>query len=98
MIILLSVALKTTHTEERASIQIQKVAIFESNRKQLNLIQILQHIIVDFFFDAFEYSFSQTLTLKLKLIIEKGMRKLKSLVNNILKQNSEILVNHLNKT
>ena len=31
--------LKTTHTEERiASIQIQKVAIFDSNRKKINLI------------------------------------------------------------
>ena len=31
--------LKTTHSEERASIQIQKVATFNSDRKKINLIQ-----------------------------------------------------------
>ena len=61
LILLLSVAsikrklLKTTHAEERiAAIQIQKVATYDSDRKQINLIpnqiiQILQTIGIDYF-------------------------------------------------
>ena len=60
LILLLSVAsirrklLKTTHTKEHTSIQIQKVATFNSDhkKKQFNfkqIIQILQPIIIDFF-------------------------------------------------
>ena len=60
LILLLSVAsirrklFKTTHIEDVASIQIQKVAIFDSDRKknQLNskqVIKILQPITIHFF-------------------------------------------------
>ena len=51
----------TTHTEERSvHTNSEKVAIFDSDRKKINLIinskqisNILQPIIIDFFFDAF---------------------------------------------
>ena len=52
-ILLLSVAsirrklLKMTHTEEQSVHTNKKVAIFDSDRRKMNLIQILQCIIID---------------------------------------------------